>query len=316
MASPAKIVREPFDPVLKAHLAELASAIRETNDHCWNILVRCAKYGDVAPDIGRSALGLFHQMLSMTEGMAALAETQSTSGATVLLRAEYEAWLALEFMVEADESFEARSLAWQVADLRRRLHEHELNDKRSKRGREYRARVARDKFARNARRPSQPDVRRRIEGYREVLSREPHASINAKFEKLQQGSRRVRHVHWYQLDNGPESLSQLAERLEFGATHQILYGGWSTVSHAGDMFAWLERDADGASVIKQPNDPRELPQICTLGARLMMSAAIAMLNRFRRGESGASVEWFARTLVPELKRLARVEIATLIERVP
>jgi hypothetical protein len=142
------------------------------------------------------------------------------------LRSAFEADLGVRYILESDS--ERRGLAYQVKELRERLHALQMHDGRTPAGKKVREAVRNDPIGASVL-ASMPayDFDAEEKRLRATLGSKPWDTINAEWEAVGPRS------SWHSLFGGPKSIRQLAAHLRRAFWYEFLYSDWSGRVHAG-----------------------------------------------------------------------------------
>ena len=262
----------------------------ESINYATNALVRCNTDAQGADGEDAAPLALFHHIIVMADGVEVLVEASSASACVPLVRSAFEAWLALQWMLQKQETYRARALAWIVGDMRRRVRDLEQLDTGNPHGVDLRTDIEHDQFARTVQVPPAEALRQEIEKGREGLRVPVLADTLAEFARAK--AKLKREPAWFELYDGPRTLRGLARSLDMGAVYAVLYRAWSTTAHAGDAVRYAVAGPNGGGVIGQVRAPAELPSVTSTTAAFLNDATRRMLAKFRPGEEECYGRWY------------------------
>ena len=124
------------------------------------------------------------------------------------------------------------------------------------------------------------DAKQQADAIDELLGKEPYAEINQNFERLK--GRRKFDVPWYKPD-GPNSVADMARKVDHGAEYEVFYSQYSQIMHASAQLDNVKFKAN--SVIFEPI--RKLDRLKTLlnvGIGFSIRAYQRILKQYRPEE--------------------------------
>lgn len=300
---------EPHPSILDRALAlsetaEVRTVIRLMMDELVNygtwVLVRCQASAAGGDDRDFAPVNLYRHVLEACDGIAVLCDASAADSGIPLLRSLCEAQWGLRYIVEDDDKYVQRSLAYMVTFAAKRRAEYERLDTSTTSGQRFEESL-REGWATGAvEMPDSEDAQRAIANLDQFFAHPHIAPIKAEYDRLHSANPR-RPVTWHSLFGGPVSLAKLAAHLREGAIYEILYGDWSTSVHATDAYGGLAV-VNGVGTIKRLRQATELASLACHATQLTVGASRAMLGKFRRGDNGLA-DWYASSIRPHLVRL-------------
>lgn len=241
---------------------------------------------DVAPFV------LYRHIIEMVDGVQVLITESCAVAAVPLLRTAFEASLALEYIVIDEAHYAERSLSWLYAYVDRQISVYTEYDPATPEGTAFKETwddanlVGYDPST-----DMKDESRKHVAALKGVLDQKEFAAIKAEFTRRMKG-RGKRKPGWYSLFGGPGSIEQLAKSLKQGHVYKVLYRRWSSVIHAGDLSAYMDKTLDGVPMFKGVRYPEHLRDAAAYAATFMLRATRLMVQRFRIGEDLLS--WYLR----------------------
>ena len=275
---------------------ELASdVLQELVNYASNALVRCATSTKGQENEDLAVLSLYRHIMEMTDGVEVLISESSVTPAVPLIRSSFEALISMEYIVEDDAQYVARSLAWLVDYLHQRLDLHESLDPSTSRGRKLQRALSQDKTVRTIPEVPQARVSQAIANLRSLLAKAQLTAIDKDFTDLK-GQRA-----WYRLYGGPNDIRRLAHRVGRAAQYDFLYRYWSRVTHAHDFAPFIATTTEGQGAIRGIRDPSDLKTVANFAASFMLGATRLLIGKFRPGENTST--WYVRDVRPRYTQL-------------
>ena len=260
-----------------APFLEVASPLlRELVNYGTNALARCASVaGGKDEDI--AVLALFRYAVELTDATEVLLTQSCAAPAQLQLRSLYETVWSIEYILELEDEYVDRSLAWLVSGVLKRRAAY--NSFRLARSEQHSARRAFDEH--------------RDPGVRAIQFRDPSPAIDnldrflakAHIQPVVQRFESDKPRNWYQLANRSlGSLRDLARYLRLEAEYLMRYKPYSLVSHAESTSSFLARGPDGTAGIRRLREPDTIRDIAMATAELMLRAIRLVLGKWRPGE--------------------------------
>ena len=273
-----KLLYRELSKVSAKELIDIASPLlQELVNYSTNAFARCESSSAGRTDEDLAVLILYLHVIEMTDAVEVLVSQSCPAPAQALLRSSFEATLYIEYILENESEYRARSLAWLVGYVRSRLQAYRLFSPSAPLGRsviealeEHRSEAVQALEA--------EDPAWAIENLENFLA-QPHIQPT---QKLFQEHRRWK---WYQiLDSSLSNLRDLTGYLKREAEYQILYRQWSSILHAHDLSRFMARSSDGDPGFKALRDPNSIRVVTSHAASLILRATHLMLGKFRPGE--------------------------------
>jgi len=219
----------------KAIIDKYSPYLKELTNYGTALMTRCEKSLGGCGGTPLSLIALFYHTIQMTDGFQVLISKSCFSASVPLLRSLLESVLSLEYMLEDD--FEARSAAWLVKHYVDRKRSYFAMDPATEEGKKFQQLLKADKFAchTDLKMPSADDIKKEIDQIDEMLARPKFKEICRLFK----GKNRIK--KWYQINNGPKSLEELANQLHRPIDYNMFYRDYSSISHALDCSRIVEK---------------------------------------------------------------------------
>lgn len=172
---------------------------------------------------------LFKQFVSMIDAIQILLKEGNVYAANLPLRTLYENQLYLQWILK--EETEKRASQYYVWHLRRKLKINLTSIDGTVENDELKRKLSDSPLERilDGIISIQPEIIKQNDEINKILSSEKYCEINGEFDRLK-GTRR-NDVPWYQ-PWGPNSISDLAERLGQGGEYVIFYSNLSNITHS------------------------------------------------------------------------------------
>jgi hypothetical protein len=291
------ILYRELSKVEAKEIIEVASSLlQELVNYATNALARCATSTSGGVDEDLAALALYRHITETTDGIEVLISQACPNSATPLVRSSFEGLLSVEYILEEDQYYVSRALAWLVGYAHQRLDLYERLDVSTTKGKQFEKLYNNDKVASNIPLPSIVEVQKAQSNLRSFLSKPHIQPIETEFRKHK------RQPHWYQLFGGPSSLWALADHLERGAQYEVLYRYWSRAAHAQDLLAFIDKTAEGEQAIGRLRDPGRIQEVTTYAASFMLATTRLVLGKFRPGEDLS--QWYKQEVLERYRLIS------------
>jgi hypothetical protein len=261
--------------------------LQEVVNFGTNAFVRCLSSTGKEENIHLAPFTLYRQILELTDGTEILISNASPSAGLPLLRSSFEALLALEFILENDEHYQTRSLAWLTGYVIETLRVYSSLLPKTIEGEKFLTTIAEDKSVRTFPLPPEDEVSKAIDNLNHLLAREQFKPIIEEYRRLNR-----KQPHWYSLFNGPQNLRELARHLNRTAQYDVLYRGWSMSVHAHDFRPFLAPDKSGKSAIRELRNLNSTYQVTTFIVTFMIDATRLFVGKYHPGEDWS--KWYFR----------------------
>lgn len=281
-----------FDPELQKNLAsrqiEAATALLgELRNHGHRLFDRCADRPS-GGDENMVILFLFYHLVEMLDAVGVLVSEAAVPPAQLMVRAEFEALLALKYVLKEDTV--RRAHAYLVCDVVERLEFYATLDPNTEEGRSLRQAIASDLDCAHMRLPAPRPAAAAALG--SVLKKPLYKE---GFEEHTRVRRKKRpYPHWYELFGGPRSIRQLAQAVGHLGSYEILYGGWSATGHASDVIRRNLTEANGGPAVRPIRNPQLLSSVVNMAANFYLDAARLLIGKYCVEEQRAYGEWYVR----------------------
>ena len=269
----------------KAFKPSPSDLLQELVNFGTNAFIRCITSVDQEKNVHLAPFTLYRQNLEFTDGIEILVSNAAPSCALPLLRSTFESLLFLEYILEDDEQYQKRSLAWLVFYLKSKLHSYNSLLPKTNEGDKFAAAIANDKSVKSFPLPPQDLVSSSVENLVRLLSEEQFRDIVAEYD-----SKRPR--YWYSLFGGLPNLYKLAEHLKRTAQYEVLYRAWSATVHASDFSPFLAPNKDGEVGIRGLRDLSLTFQVTTFATTFILEATRLLVHKYRHDED--LTNWYIR----------------------
>lgn len=282
-----------------------AKLLRELTNFGTHVLQRSqdAARADEEADAHFAPLALYRHVLELTDAIEVLVRNSCAVPAAPLVRATFEALLALAYIHQDDSTYQQRSLSWVYMDAVHRLRALERwvpgTSVRSNFLQERRD----DPFGDTITEPHPEDIERQLRLVKSILADPNLATCASEYERLRDVTR-FRTLHWYSLFDGPVTLEALAKRVGLLMHYRFQYRHWSKIAHAEDPGQFIDFTHDGEVGLRPLRQANELLSVTLSTANHALHAMWLTIKGLCPDERPAAQAWYVsevRTALAELR---------------
>jgi hypothetical protein len=237
-------------------------------DHVHKTYLASGKDTHVAPAL------LLVEYAEPIDGVSILARTGSAKNCVPLIRAGFELQLNLMYMLERDDTYEDRCLAYEFFHYVKQLKTATRCDPDSEQGKQVRSLIEGELLGDAFDHPGR-DIGGEIKAHQALLDHRRYAAVKAEYD-------RSKPKHWYGLCGGPKDLERLAHALKRQGHYEVMYRYWSGAAHGERA---LQRLVNGAGNLEMApvRSPKGLPMACLYACSLANEMAVFLVGRFVSG---------------------------------
>lgn len=235
-------------------------------DQLFAIFAKSPKDTHVAPTV------LLMDYADVIDGVSILARAGAARSCVPLIRSGFELKLNLLYMLERDDVFEDRCLAYEFFHAQRRLKVASKYDPTTSAGKQIRGQSKGEPFA-DLLDGSTVDLAAEIKAAKEVVESPRYAAVKTEYE-------RTKPKHWYSMWNGPRDIESLAKELKRHALYEVQYRYWSGDTHGEHALDRLMGMGGTAPGMRPLRSPQGLPMACMDACSLANEMAHFLMTRF------------------------------------
>ncbi len=295
-------------PEISTLLAEYGDALDQTvnfGTHLLSWQLDSLEQADGNADCHIPVLMLLRHALQLIDAISIMTRKSCIDASKVNVRAFFEAVLSVEYILQEDS--ERRGMCFMTCHFHDRIAAYETSDPNTQRGKQYRAKAARDsyagpKFIKLIQEP--PDVKDKVKGFRNVLEREEYRPFEAEYKRLRKGPKRKSGCAkskgpppWYSFFGGPRNIEELAGRLDHPTLYEEFYRGYSAVTHGtgtgiitGNI---MHGDNKGETAIIQIRSPKDTHQVVTFSLTLSLILYRLVITKYAPGKIQDLRDWYS-----------------------
>lgn len=263
----------------KEILNNITPLLQELVNYGSNAIVRAATSSKSEENVDLACLALYRHILEMTDAFEVLIAYGCAYPTIPLLRSTFEALISMDYLLEDDNLFKQRSLAWLVVYVHDRINLYESLIPSTERGKSFQASLSKDKSIQNFQNIDESRIKPAIQNLRRLLSRPEMQPIETEYAAKQKTPT------WYSLFNGPKNLQELAYHVERFAQYDFLYRYWSRVTHANNFHPFINVAENGQSGIRGIRDTSMILEVSRFSLTFIIEATRMLLGKFRPTEN-------------------------------
>jgi hypothetical protein len=205
------------------------------------------------------------------DGVSILARTGSAKNCVALIRSGFELQLNLMYMLERDDTYEDRCLAYEFFHWLKHLKVAAKCETTSDSGKQVRGQIKGELLADAFDHP-ECDVGGEIAAIQEKVDHPQYAAVKAEHENSKP-------KHWYDMWGGPRDLERLAQALKRQGHYEVMYRYWSGAAHGESA---LKRLVNGGGYLQMDpvRSPKGLVAACRHACNLANEMAAFLVGRF------------------------------------
>lgn len=227
------------------------------------------KFKATGKDTNLAASLLLMEYADPIDGVAILARRGSAKNCVPVIRTGFELQLNLMYMLQLDDKFEDRCLAYEFFHWLKQHKIAEKCDPKSQTGKQVRTQTKGELLADAFDQPER-DIAAEIADLQKLMDDSRYAAVKAEYERLKP-------KHWYGMWGGPRNIEWLAAELGRGGHYEVMYRYWSGNAHGE---AALNRMNEGKMEMQPVRCPRGLPNACLNACNLANEMAAFLMTRF------------------------------------
>ncbi|QDU09613.1 DUF5677 domain-containing protein [Gimesia aquarii] len=220
-------------------------------------------------DTHLAAAVLLMEYADQIDGVAILAQKGSARNCVPLIRTGFELQLNLMYMVQRDDTFENRCLAYEFYHWVKQIKVALKCDPSSETGKQVRSQTKGELLADAFDHPSR-NIHAEIAALQQMMDHARFSAVKVEYD-------RSKPKHWYGMWGGPGNIERLAAELGRRGQYEVMYRFWSGNAHGESA---LQR-IDKCRMEMQPiRCPRGLPNACLNACNLANEMAVFLVGRF------------------------------------
>jgi len=205
------------------------------------------------------------------DGVSILARVGSAKNCTQLLRTGMELQLNVMFLMEGDDTYEQRCLAYEYFHFQNQLRVAQKCDPNTEVGKQVRGQ-SRDEPLGDIFDRTSSDIQSEIKALQAKVNSARYAAVRAEVA-------RTKSKRWYGLWNGPANVEALAGRLKQHAIYETLYRYWSSASHGESALKRMILGKAEGLQMQPVRSPAGLPAACRHACSLANSMTLFIVDK-------------------------------------
>jgi len=254
--------------------------LKELVNHATHALVRCKGCASLDDALDLPLLALYRQIIELTDAIQVLISECCPAAAIPLIRADFEAFISMEYLLKDDCQYRNRSYAWIVCSFFKDLDIIKLLEPSSQEGIAFQTVLANDSVFSRITLPDQQMVTNNKEFVENILFNDPNLKDTVDEYKSMINPRTKKGPNWYSLYQGPKSIYEMARNLDRAAWYKLIYSQWSAFCHAADARSFMKEN-----FIRPIRTLDEMKYVTVITFALIMGATRHVIGKIRPGES-------------------------------
>ncbi len=271
----------PVEESERLHVAcgKMADTVSESlQSYVWIVRHLYATYLASGKDTHLVPALLLMEYAEPIDGVSILARMGSARNCVVLIRSGFELQLNLMYMLERDDFYENRCLAYEFFHFQKQLKVAVKCDPDSETGKQVRGQIKGELLADAFEHPMR-DIAREIKDAQALVNSPRYTGVKAEYERTK-SKLKHRLKHWYELWDGPKDLEHLARELKRHGHYEVLYRYWSGDSHGESALRRIRDGKGGALEMRPVRSPQGLPMACLHACSFANEMTAFLVNRF------------------------------------
>lgn len=263
-------------------LRELQSCIEQIRNFGTHVLdwQLTALGPEVPADAHLVSSMLLRHMLSLFDAIGHQIGGSVIDPAKVTLRALFEAWLNLEYLLQDSER---RGMCYLTVHWHDQIRSHQKFSLNTPQGKQFRASLAKDTYL-------DPEAllevestgvaEEEIERCLRILSRDDYLSYEREYQRQKQ--KMTRNFPWYAMFDGPRNVGELAEKLDHAGMYETFYRRWSDPIHGTNLFDGIlqKGPVDNTASLRPLRSYKDSFELFNCAASCMLPTYRWIINRY------------------------------------
>jgi hypothetical protein len=255
-----------------------------------------SKYLSTKEEEDVALLLLYRQILELTDGIEVLLSQSCTLATIPIMRSLFEAYLSIDYLLENEEDYTQRCLAWCVGRYHNLIDYCDRLDSDTDKGKDAKRLFDTDQILnfKPINFPSKENIQNKKKEYIAILAKPSLQPIDMEFLKKKKQGNKKGQIEWYSLFNGPSSIRALSDHLKHGAYYELLYRGWSSIAHGSDSLG-IQITNDNRLALKRLRDPDQIREIANFSSYFFITATKLIMEKLLPDEN--ITPWFKNNIM-------------------
>ena len=212
------------------------------------------------------------------------------------MRSAFEAHLSMKYILK--EKYTKRSLSWLAEFIHKHIYYYQLFDPTTEVWKNVEEFYGKDVGTKNIPLKEPDEARKEVDRLRAILKKEHFKEIEEEGSKLI--NNKGQWPRWYRLFGGPKSINKMAIELDEKGQYDILYGHWSSITHAHDFTRAFTDDFENIGRLR---DSEDMYTVTLFASIIIYDSARLLMEKFRPEEKLDFAKWFMREIQEPLNNL-------------
>ncbi|EZH67912.1 hypothetical protein DH09_08290 [Bacillaceae bacterium JMAK1] len=238
------------------------------------------------------AITIFRKALDKCNAVFAISNLGVESSVQIVLRNLLELLLGTKYLLECPSEFKQRANQYYLCSLKDKIHQLKLYTGKKK-GMELSEILKNMSITEDQKRAMNQEIIR-IE--KRIKAHEGLSQANKSYQQSSNSSPK-----WYSLNDGPESLHQLAKKYSYTPEYLLLYQAWSREAHGVNATDdVLLSDGEGGGIIRQVTSYTNIDFYINMTAKYSALIMLMYVKFFySTSDQNSFLRWYERTMIEE-----------------
>ena len=257
---------------------------------------------------------LMYDFAEAIDGVTVLVRSGSAKNCPQLLRTAFEVALALRYILEDDQNYERRSLAYEYYHLLDGLKWAQRCDGDHPVGKQLRKELEGDELADIFDvTPKGIDAKKEVGKHEKKVRSARYAVVRTEIDRIKGEKKKGKPFgesfgNWFSLWGGPKDLRTLSLRLKLLSFYEVLYRPWSNVSHGEAALKRISGRAGDGLILDPIRSPAKLPEHCLHACQLTTGLVLTLVDKLVPQLREELRHWYINDMKPALNFTTSVAI--------
>lgn len=200
--------------------------------------------------------------LELLDSISILVRSASIEPCKIIMRGLLETYFNLEYLLEKDTK--NRCMAFLACYYYKKLKFYNKLDNQQEQGREFQAKINKDKTLRDYKLPNIPALDFATKDLEKLLLNDAYQPAMQEINKFKKKFKKD--PEWYSLFDGPKNMQELTNRLSLNIFYEFFYRNYSGTTHANDIFEGRYSVSNNRKLeiiqIRTPKNAQDITRTC------------------------------------------------------
>ncbi len=261
-------------------------------DWCADAIAEQSKGGKVTAEslTAESLLMMFRHALQLLDSISILVKYSAIDPCEVQLRAVLETFLNVAYLLQEDTY--KRAAAFRVWSIHKKIKFLSKLDQNTEQGKQFRSKIRKDRILKKTDLPNLDSLNEEREKQEKRLTRPHFRNAEAEYQRLRNLGKR--NPAWYSFYDGPQSLEELANKVDLAGMYELGYRKWSGRTHGTDIFSVF--NLGGETWIEILRSPRDAQLMTSSTLLFALELYRRFIKHFTPSRSLEYKQWYLREM--------------------